>query len=450
MQSQDSLKDRIAAFRLSEQEYAFNFKDSVPPLTPVQAYIEASRCYYCYDAPCITACPTGIDIPGFIHRIFQKNVTGAAKAILDANPLGGMCARVCPTDILCEGACVRNTNEDKPVEIGALQRFATDAFLNSGKAYTDTVFQPQESTGFKVAIVGSGPAGLSCAHKLALKGHQIDLFESHPKLGGLNEYGLATYKTTEQFAQKEIDWLVSSKNIKVFLHTSIGKDVSLQQLLADYDAVFLGLGLGGVNSLTLLPPPGVLNAIDFISQLRQAVHPKTVKIGTQVVVIGGGMTAIDAAVQSKLLGADKVTIVYRKGKEQMPASPYEKSWAQKNDVHFKFWAAPSEFVCENNLLTGLRVIDTQNPSTQLSTNSQFIPADMILLAIGQNMLTSALGESIALDSGRIKVDVNGRTSHPKIWAGGDCCAGKLDLTVSAVQDGKLAAENIDKFLGQKL
>jgi glutamate synthase (NADPH/NADH) small chain len=222
-----------------------------PPLNRPQALIEAERCYYCYDAPCTTACPTSIDVPAFIARIAQDNVRGAAREILTANPLGGMCSRVCPTEQLCEEACVRNTNEDKPVEIGALQRYATDAFMAAGGA---PLFQRAAATGKKVAVVGAGPAGLTCAHQLALQGHDVVLLDARPKLGGLNEYGLASYKTPDDFAQKEIDWLLSVGGITPHNNQRLGRDFTLDSLLASYDAVFLGMGLGGVNAWALPSP----------------------------------------------------------------------------------------------------------------------------------------------------------------------------------------------------
>jgi dihydropyrimidine dehydrogenase (NAD+) subunit PreT len=291
----------VHAARLNLADYAVNFADAHPPLTRSQALIEAERCYYCFDAPCITACPTGIDIPTFIQRIAQDNLRGAAKAILEANPLGGMCARVCPTEVLCEQACVRNTNESKPVEIGALQRHATDAFFAKPGA---PLFTRAAATGKRVAVVGSGPAGLACAHGLARQGHEVVIFEARAKGGGLNEYGLASYKTVNDFAQQELQWLLSIGGIELRCEQQLGLDFTLESLLAEHDAVFLGMGLAGVNALGLGEPPlqGLRDAVDFIAELRQSL-PETVPVGRRVVVIGGGMTAVDAAVQSKLLGA---------------------------------------------------------------------------------------------------------------------------------------------------
>ena len=274
----------IKPARLSACQYAANFSDSHPPLTPVQALIEAERCYYCFDAPCVTACPTGIDIPSFIRRISEDNLRGAAKAILEANVFGGMCARVCPTEVLCEQACVRNTNEDKPVEIGLLQRHATDAYFKTPGA---PMFTRAARTGKHIGVVGAGPAGLACAHRAALLGHDVTVFEALSKPGGLNEYGLATYKTVDDFAQREITWLLSIGGIEMRYAQRLGEQFSLAGLQQQFDAVFLGMGLGGVNALGIAGESnqgqgaavgGLGNAVEFIAGLRQASDP-AVEIG---------------------------------------------------------------------------------------------------------------------------------------------------------------------------
>ena len=433
----------IHAARLNLADYAVNFGDAHPPLTRAQALIEAERCYYCHDAPCATACPTGIDIPSFIHRIAQDNNRGAARAILEANPLGGMCARVCPTEVLCEQACVRNTNEDKPVEIGSLQRYATDAFFAQPGA---PLFQRAAATGKRVAVVGAGPAGLACAHGLAVRGHDVVLFDARPKLGGLNEYGLASYKTTENFAQKEVDWLLSIGGIEVRTGQQLGRDITLDGLLQSHDAVFLGLGLQGVNALGVAEPTapglqGLRNAVDFIAELRQSADLSTLPVGRRVVVIGGGMTAVDAAVQSRKLGAEDVTIVYRRGADAMSASPVEQQWAQTNGVTIRHWAAPKEVLCASDAVTGVRFAATALSSGKLvETGEAFtLDADMVLKAIGQTYVAEPAGASIALESGRIVTDAEGQTSLARVWAGGDCRVGGRDLTVEAVEHGKVAA-----------
>ena len=438
----------VHAARLNLVEYAVNFSDSHAPLTKPQALIEAERCYYCYDAPCATACPTSIDIPSFIQRIAQGNDRGAARAILEANPLGGMCARVCPTEVLCEQACVRNTNEDKPVEIGSLQRYATDALFNNPGA---PMFTRAASTGKRIAVVGAGPAGLACAHGLAMRGNDVVLFDAHPKLGGLNEYGLATYKTTNGFAQKEVDWLLSIGGISVRCNQRLGRDMTVDSLLESHDAVFLGLGLSGVNAIGIAEPQaeGLRNAVDFIAELRQAGSFADVPVGRRVVVIGGGMTAVDAAVQATKLGAQDVTIAYRRGAAAMSASTVEQRWAQTHGVKIKHWSAPKKILSENGKVTGVRfAMTTQRADGGITeTDEQFtIEADMVLKAIGQTYSADHAGTTIQLTGGRIATDEDGRTSVARVWAGGDCRAGGRDLTVEAVEHGKVAAQSIHAAL----
>ena len=446
MKSQ-ALAPGVVPGRLTPVQYAQNFCDAHAPLNLSQAKIEADRCYYCFDAPCQTACPTGIDVPSFIRRIADDNIRGAAHAILEANPLGGMCARVCPTEVLCEQACVRNTHEDKPVEIGLLQRYATDHYFDTpGKP----LFTRAPATGRKIAVVGAGPAGLACAHGLAQKGHDVVLFDAHPKLGGLNEYGLATYKTVENFAQKEVQWLLSIGGIEVRHNTQLGKDMALETLVKDYDAVFLGRGLAGVNSIEIAEADasGIRNAVDFIADLRQAGDLSKIPVGRKVLVIGGGMTAVDAAVQSKKLGAQSVTMVYRRGAQEMGASAHEQAWALENGVHIHHWAAPKSLRVEAGHVTGMEFACMQlDNDTLKETGEHFtLEADLILKAIGQSFIAQPLGASVELQGGRIKTDTAGKTSHAKIWAGGDCRFGGRDLTVEAVEHGKVAALSIHSAL----
>jgi ferredoxin len=313
--SMERLETGIHAGRLSPAEYEANFSDLHPRLDNHEALVAADRCYFCYDAPCMTACPTSIDIPLFIRQISTGNPTGSAKTIFDQNILGGMCARVCPTEELCEQACVRNTAEEKPVEIGRLQRYATDTAMDAGKQF----YTRAASTGKTIAVVGAGPAGLAAAHRLAVKGHSVVIYDGRAKSGGLNEYGIATYKTVDDFAQKEVDYVLSIGGIEVRHGEQLGRDYSLADLQSQYDAVFLGIGLAGVNALRVDGETlaGVDDAVDFIAALRQATDKSEIAIGRRIVVLGGGMTAIDAAVQAKLLGAEEVTICYRRGKENI-------------------------------------------------------------------------------------------------------------------------------------
>ena len=328
----------IRGGRLAPQDYACNFADSHPPLTPNEALVESDRCYFCYDAPCVHACPTQIDIPSFIRKIATGNVKGAAQDILKQNIMGAVCARVCPTEVLCEGACVRNHNDHKPVKIGALQRHATDWLFERSMR----LFERAADSGKRVAVVGGGPAGLSCAHRLAMLGHSVTVFEARSKLGGLNEYGVAAYKVTDDIAQREVDYLLQIGGIDIQLDQRLGRDITLSQLRQTFDAVFLGIGLGAVNALGIEQPhlAGVFDAISYIEQLRQAQDLSALPVGRSVVVIGGGMTAIDIASQTRRLGAEDVTIVYRRGPEDMGASVKEQTWAQTSGVRIKHWARP--------------------------------------------------------------------------------------------------------------
>ena len=445
-------KADVQTGRLSPEEISRNFSDMHPPLSRPEALIEADRCYFCYDAPCTTACPTGIDIPGFIQKIRSDNLKGSAHTILKENIMGGMCARVCPTEVLCEEACVRNVHEDKPVHIGLLQRYATDPIFEQSLS----LFERGVATGKKVAVVGGGPAGLSCAHRLATLGHEVVVFNRDSKLGGLNEYGIAAYKTVNDFAQQEVNWILEIGGIEVRQDTSLGVDFTLESLRDEYDAVFLAFGLGAVNHLGLAneDAEGVLNAVDYIATLRQSQTKEELPVGQHVVVIGGGMTAIDIAVQCKHLGSEVVDIVYRRGPEQMGASQYEQEYAQTNGVTIRHWAMPVE------LLVGDRVAGVEFERTELDENGKLrstgdkwsLNADIVFKAVGQAVARDVFGnaaDSFEQKSGKLLVDDDRKTSLPDVWAGGDCIYDSDDLTVTAVQDGKVAANAIDRYLRPK-
>ncbi len=439
------LKDGIAPGRLAPDQYAPNFADLHPPLDRHEAFVEADRCYFCFDAPCQTACPTSIDIPMFIREILTDNPLGAAETIFEQNILGGMCARVCPTEQLCEEACVRETAEGKPVKIGQLQRFATDAAMSANVQF----FTRATSTGKRVAVVGAGPAGLAAAHRLAMHGHDVVIYDARPKPGGLNEYGIAAYKTPDGFAQAEVDYVTAIGGISIETGKRLGEDFSLDELTALYDAVFLAIGLAGVNALRAEgeDATGVENAVDFIADLRQAADLSALPIGRRVVVIGGGMTAIDAAVQSKLLGAEEVTLVYRRGKEQMNASLFEQDLAASKGVTIRHWLAPTRVVVQFGKVEGIELaymaLDDSG-DLQATGETTMIACDQVFKAIGQTLATD--GGGVRLAGGKIEVDAEGRTSREKVWAGGDCAAGGDDLTVTAVAEGRDAAESIHRFL----
>jgi glutamate synthase (NADPH/NADH) small chain len=440
----------IQAGRLPPEEYAKRFADATPRFTPSQAVLEAERCLYCFDAPCATACPTSIDVPSFIKRIGDGNLRGAARTILDSNPLGGMCARVCPTENLCEAVCVRNTQEDRPVAIGRLQRFAVDALMASPKPQ---VFSRAAVTGKRIAVVGAGPAGLACAYTLAREGHNVVVLDARPKAGGLNEYGLASYKTPDGFAQAEVQWLLGIGGIEMRNGWKLESSAQLEALRKDYDAIFLGMGLSSTGALGVPGEDlrGVQDAVDFISALRQSEDLSTLPVGRRVIVIGGGMTAVDAAVQSKLLGAKVVHMVYRRGPEQMSASKAEQEWAQTNGVVLHQWLSPVEIIGHNGHASAVRFAEQSLVAGKLTPTGREISweADVVLKAIGQTLGNPVLGEAgFALKGGRIATAEDGATNLPGIWAGGDCRADGLDLTVEAVEHGKRSAKAIHAQLSK--
>jgi len=416
------------------------------PLSKHEALVESDRCYFCHDAPCVTACPTGIDVPLFIRQINTGNPHGSARTIFNENIFGGMCARVCPTETLCEQACVRNTAEEQPVKIGELQRFATDTLMDTG----EQPFPRGKPTDKSVAVVGSGPAGLSCAHRLALHGHKVTVFDALPKSGGLNEYGIASYKTVDNFAQREVDYILSIGGIDVQHGKALGTDFTLESLKQEYDAVFLGLGLGDVNrsGFNTDSANNVEDAVEFIARLRQAANKADISVGRRVVVIGGGMTAIDAAVQSKLLGAEDVSVVYRREQSQMNASSFEQTLAQTNGVLIKTQLQPKQLDSQAGVVTGVEFEYTSMKDGVLigTGETTLIQCDMVLIAIGQSLAEQARQIDISLSGNRIQVNEQQRSSDAKVWAGGDCASNGDDLTVAAVQAGKLAAESMHEAL----
>lgn len=434
-----ALSEGIVAARLDPAAYADHFADLHPPLDDHEALVAADRCYFCHDAPCITACPTDIDIPLFIRQIATGTPEAAAKTIFAQNIMGGMCARVCPTETLCEQACVREKAEGKPVLIGQLQRYATDTLM----AQSVHPFTRAAPTGKRVAVVGAGPAGLSCAHRLALLGHDVTVFDARPKPGGLNEYGIAAYKSVDGFAEAEVEWLLKIGGITIKTGAALGRDVTLAELQSDHDAVFLGMGLGGVNALGVVgdDKAGVLDAVDFIADLRQAADLSQLPVGRDVVVIGGGMTAVDAAVQAKLLGALNVSLVYRRGRDRMNASRFEQDLAASKGVRIITNASPVAVHGNGSV----REVEFEYTDDDLTPTGQHfrLAADQVFRAIGQTLTGEGLP---AIERGKIAVTGAGRTSVAGIWAGGDCAAGGDDLTVTAVAEGRDAAMDIHTAL----
>jgi glutamate synthase (NADPH/NADH) small chain len=437
----------IRCSRLPPDEIRQNFSELHKPLTELQAIQESARCLFCHDAPCIEACPTGIDIPGFIRKIASGNLKGAAKTILSENIMGNTCGNVCPVEELCEQVCVKNTAEEKPVMIGQLQRYATDHVLQNWIQ----LFRRAGVSGKNVAVIGSGPAGLSCAHRLAILGHKVTIYEARTKPGGLNEYGLAAYKMLDDRAARELTYILDIGGINLETGKSLGEDFELADLRRDYDAVFIGLGHNAVRVLGMENETvdGVYNAVDFIELIRQE-ELETLPVGRQVVVIGGGNTAIDIAVQIKKLGAESVTMIYRRGFDDMGATAYERQVAQVNGVLIRTHAQPRQILTEDDQLIAVEFEYTRKDANgQLAGIGEtfVLQADQLFKAIGQKLDAKPLegGEAPEISGGRIKVDEFQRTSLPDVWAGGDCTAGK-DLTVTAVQDGKIAAIRIDEYL----
>ena len=430
---------------LTPQDVAENFGDLHPCLDPAQAVVDAARCVFCYDAPCMNACPTKIDIPKFIHQIRSGNLDGSAKTILSQNIMGGTCARACPTEVLCEEVCVVHHTEGAPVKIGELQRFAVDHLLANGAAHP---FSRAPETGKRLAVIGAGPAGLSFAHRSAMLGHNVTVYDAKPKSGGLNEYGLAAYKMADNFAQREIEFLLGIGGIQVEHGNTLGADLTLDKLRSDFDGVFIGAGLTqshqlGVDGENLA---GVRDALDFIEDIRQAKDKSKIEVGDNVIVIGGGNTAIDAAVQAKCLGARNVTLAYRRGPEAMSATGWEQDLAAANGVVMRFWAAPQSFAGDGKVekiaLSETRVKDGR---VTLTGKNFEAPADLVLKAIGQKLDKDVFGD-LKIESGKILVNAQYETSVPGVYAGGDCIARGEDLTVQAVEDGKQAAIAIDAKL----
>jgi glutamate synthase (NADPH/NADH) small chain len=435
----------IRAGRRSAADLAGDFAAAAPPLTRAQALLEAERCLYCFDAPCIQACPTGIEVPSFIRRIADDNLRGAARAILSANPLGGTCARACPTELLCEQACVMGAGQGQPVQIGRLQRHAVESVMHRP---ISALFARAADTGRRIAVVGAGPAGLTCAFRLASLGHTVVLHDARPTGGGLNEYGLAAYKMTGGFAQAELAWLMGLGGITLQLDWQLQTAAQLQALRDSFDAVFLAVGLARTPHLGIPGEglAGVRDAVEFIAELRQAADPTALPVGRRVVVIGGGMTAIDAAVQSRLLGAEEVHMVYRRGPQTMGASLSEQHWAQTRGVALHHHLAPLEIVGQGGHVAAVRFGRTDEAGA--AGAERVFPADTVLRAIGQHIdeqVFSAAG--LVLQGRRVQADADGRTGVPRLYAGGDCRAGGRDLTVEAVEDGKRAAAAIHADLG---
>jgi dihydropyrimidine dehydrogenase (NAD+) subunit PreT len=444
--------------RLTEPQYATNFSDIHPPFeTKDGAVVEANRCLFCYDAPCMKSCPTSIDVPLFIRQITTDNVKGSAKTIFESNILGAGCSRVCPVEKLCEGACVYNLMGEKPIEIARLQRYSTEKAIDENWQLferTPSVFSPLEKPK-RVAIVGAGPAGLSCAHVLARQGVDSVIFEKEKRGGGLMTYGVAGYKVTREFCEDEVNYITSIGGIDIQYEKTLGKNVFLDDLQRDFDAVFLGIGVGLARPLSIEGEnlAGVVNALEFIYDIRTRPLSK-IAVGDKVAVIGLGMTAIDAATQAKRLGATEVTIVYRRTEDEKPCTDVEVDIARLDGVNFVFLAAPKEIVgsrgrvkkliCEK---MRLGEVDESGRRAPTPTGEMLsLEVDMVIKAAGQMPFESLVRDAnLANKYGKIVVNTEGGTNFAGVFAGGDAVNGGREV-VDAVQAGKVGAAGILKYL----
>ena len=440
--------------KLGPEAAAANMAEIAPAYTNQEALLEANRCLFCFDAPCIQACPTGIDIPSFIKKIANGNPTGAARTIFSANILGASCARVCPTQVLCEGACVVLDLEGDPVKIGRLQRFATDYVQGRGLQLLNT---PGKKSGKRAAIFGGGPAGLSCAAELAQLGHHAVIFEKKPQAGGLNTYGIAYYKMKPETSLLEVE-MIKQLGVEFRCGIQVGKDISTSEIEREFDAIFIAIGLGGGTRMNIPGEnlPEVIEALDFIEEIHsKPLH--TVAVGNRVAVIGGGNTAIDAVTQAKRLGAEKAVLIYRRTQSEMPAYGFEQDLAKADGAEFLFQTAPVEVMSNGNgHVAGLKLARTAstNGKLQILPGTEVIePFDMVIKAIGEKKQTDLLEKLFPLleldDKGVVVHNRDtGQTNLPKVFTGGDCANGGQEV-VNAVAEGKKAARGIHQFLAGK-
>ena len=441
----------IQSNRLTPAQYKNNFSDIHPPFeTKDAALVEANRCLFCYDAPCMKSCPTGIDVPKFIKQITTDNIKGSAHTILVSNIMGAGCSKVCPVEKLCEGACVYNLMDEEAIPIAKLQRYSTEKAM----ANKWSLFTRKASTGKKVAVIGAGPAGLSCAHMLSREGIDVTIYEKEKLGGGLMTYGIAAYKVTPQFCKEEVDYILSIGGIEIKYEQELGKNISMDELQKNYDAVYLSIGVGLARQLDIPGEnmEGVVDAINFIYDIRNSGFNK-ISVGDKVAVIGMGMTAIDAATQAKRLGASEVTMLYRRTKEEMPCTQVELDIAMLDGCKIIWLASPKEVVGENGKVTQLIAEkiklgepDASGRRAPVATGETFtIEVDMVIKAAGQTPYLSLITtNNLENNNGKIKVN-DSLTNIKGVFAGGDCVNGGKEV-VDAVQAGKDGAREILNFV----
>ncbi len=432
----------------NETQFAENFTQIKPLMNDTEAYYESSRCLFCYDAPCVNACPTGIDIPLFIRQINADNVMGAAKTIFDSNYFGHACGKVCPTEVLCEGSCVYNHSDVKPIEIGRLQSYATDRAIQAEKYF----YSPAPSNGKKVAVIGAGPAGIACACELRLHGYEVDVFDSKAMPSGLTMYGVAPYKITNEDVLDEMAYLEKQFGYRLFHNTTIAAKEDIDQLQRNYDAIFLGIGLGSTSALGIPGEDlkGVYGAVEFIEELK--VHHHFVNVPDKVIVLGGGNTAMDAASESARMGASSVILAYRRSKAEMGAYDFEYDLAKNVGIKGLFNVSPIEILMrDSSAVSGVKFIRTRTVDGKVENipGSEFVvDCDLVIKATGQSKQTSFLekiGGIQTNSNGTIRVNESFQTTNKKYFAAGDAVSGGQEV-VNAVADGKKAAHGIINML----
>lgn len=439
------------ATKLSEEQYQKNFAEIHPPFTPNSAVAEANRCLYCYDSPCMHACPTHIDISKFIKKIATGNLLGSAKTILESNWAALTCAKACPVEVLCEGSCVYVNRNEKPIEIGRLQRYAIDNFFEKGMP---KLFSPLPKNGRSVGVIGSGPAGLACSAELALMGYDVTIYEAKEIPGGLDTWGIAPYKMKQEDSLKEVK-LVESFGVNIKLNSKVGENIFYEELIKNHDAIFLGVGLGKSKMLDIEGNnlKGIYGALEFIYEVKKEKWLQ-VDVGKKVAVIGAGNTSIDAATEAKRLGAEEVHIIYHRGENEMSAYDFEYEHAKHDGVIFNFLTQPKRFI-GNEFVEAIECVkmklhdETENGKRKVSEidGSEFLfDADMVIVAIGQQQsdLINNLPD-VSINKGKVVVNEKFQTNNPKIFAGGDCINGGKEV-VNAAYDGKNAAYGIEEYL----